>query len=362
MGIVLSTEITPPTHKALGEALLLAEEILKNIELSEVSLTVVMLKASRLARLLNDHPHQIAFQYEASGYPSTPTGVSAPVWKAAKTAGRIYKTKDKDQINERAYLESTESLERLIETCTHSLVAAVDADVSISSANPSQYVSTPFGNTIERNQLRDSIQRATLRLSSRRGFVHNYVSSKFDELRFSGIADDIFSRMRQSADDKVAQFVPQAVQKFNAIYENLASDNSEDWSNAVHSCRRILQDLADALYPARADLIKDVNGKQKTIKLGVDNYINRLIAYIQEKEDSDRFLAIVGSNLSFIGDRLDASFQAAQKGSHAIIATKLEADRYVVYTYMLVADILSLETVPQINSSDKESISKKALN
>ena len=34
------------------------------------------------------------------------------------------------------------------------------------------------------------------------------------------------------------------IKKFTSVYSNLLSENDEDWSNAVHSCRRILQDLA----------------------------------------------------------------------------------------------------------------------
>jgi hypothetical protein len=49
----------------------------------------------------------------------------------------------------------------------------------------------------------------------------------------------------------------------------------------------------------------------------------------------------VGSHLEFIGERLDSVFQAAQKGSHGVV-DKAEADRYVVYTYLIVGDILSL--------------------
>jgi len=131
------------------------------------------------------------------------------------------------------------------------------------------------------------------------------------------------------------------VQKLSAVYENLTSDNAEDWSNAVHSCRRILQDLADAIYPQREDAVIEVGGKPKTIKLGPDNYANRIIAFLRENSQSERFEAIVGSHLSYIGERLDSVFQAAQKGSHSTV-TRDEADRYVVYTYLVVGDVLSL--------------------
>lgn len=87
----------------------------------------------------------------------------------------------------------------------------------------------------------------------------------------------------------------------------------------------------------------DLGGnKPRTIKLGPDNYINRLIAYVEENTDSKRFEEIVGSHMKYLGERLDAIFQAAQKGSHDVISTREEADRYVIYTYLVVGDILSL--------------------
>ena len=99
--------------------------------------------------------------------------------------------------------------------------------------------------------------------------------------------------------------------------------------------------------PAERDISQDkpttrmVDGKPKEISLGADQYINRLIAYIEDSSESSRFREIVGSHLRYIGDRLDALFKAAQKGSHSTV-TQEEADRCVVYTYLIVEDILSL--------------------
>jgi hypothetical protein len=70
--------------------------------------------------------------------------------------------------------------------------------------------------------------------------------------------------------------------------------------------RRVLQDLADSLYPARDDVVKKIDGKDTTIKLGADAYINRIVAYCEENADSERFKEIVGSHMGFLGDRLDA--------------------------------------------------------
>lgn len=59
----------PVDAKTLEEALQLNKEILDAIELETASLSSCMLKASRLARLLNDFEHEEIFIYENSGYP-----------------------------------------------------------------------------------------------------------------------------------------------------------------------------------------------------------------------------------------------------------------------------------------------------
>ncbi|NTG98913.1 hypothetical protein G6L95_06645 [Agrobacterium rhizogenes] len=331
-------ETIPASRQALSEALALAEVILQNIELSELPLAQIVLKASRLARLLNDYDYQKIFEYEASGYPSEPDGMPLDIWRLTQKSGRTYLSKEKEKQVELAYTGSVSSLEDDIESGRRRIDAARDPNLSLSSANPHQIVANPLGNLMEREAAAKSASQATKRLAARRGFVHSYVSGRYYELKFSNVAGDIFSRIRESVDTDIGAVVPSAIQKFSAIYENLTSDNAEDWSNAVHSCRRLLQDLADALFPGGPDRTKG----SKTIKMGADNYINRLIAFVEDKSDSDRFNAIVGSSLGFMGDRLDAVFQAAQKGSHSTITSREEADRYVLYTYMILGDIISL--------------------
>lgn len=129
------------------------------------------------------------------------------------------------------------------------------------------------------------------------------------------------------------------------IYDYLKSDKPEQWSDAVHDCRRILKDLADALFPPRPQpRPKIIQGKKIEIKLCDEDYINRLICFIEDNSQSESFEEIVGSHLDFIGNRLDSIYHAASKGSHADITSREEADRYVVYTYMIVGDILSLRS------------------
>jgi hypothetical protein len=314
----------PSNSDVYKEALALAEQGLRELELSEASLSSIALKASRIARITGDYEMQSIMLYEVGGYPAGPSAVDKDIWKAAERAGRVYKKIDEDGEEKRyAKLESIESMESIVLANKELLKCA-------------QY-------PMERTRASNSITSTAKMIGKRRSFIYQYLSDIYYELKYSIATGDSFSRIRSNVDSNIAELIPNSLKKFTAIYDNLESENSEDWSNAVHSCRRVLQDLADALYPAREDVTKKINGKDRTIKLGPDAYINRLIAYAEEHSDSARFQEIVGAHMGFLGERLDSVFQAAQKGSHAEIVTRSEADRYVVYTYMVVGDLLSLK-------------------
>ena len=334
-----------PNRQALEEALRLSEELLKNIELGEIPLTQITLRACRLARLLNEFDTQQMFEYEASGYPTESNVVPPEPWRLALAAGRRFLIQDPKtkEPREYVYTESIGELEEALRVAEASLAAAQDRDVSVSSANPQQFVWSPIGNAFERLTIRQSIAQTAKRIASRRALLHRYALIKHYELKFSGIAADAFSRIRDRVTSRIGATVPEAVRRFAAIHENLVSDNPEDWSNAVHSCRRTLLDLADAVYPAReSDRMDVVNGKERRIRLGKEQYINRIICFVEERSSSTRFQQVVGSHLSFLGDRLDSIAQSASKGTHTTIVSREEADRYVVYTYMLIGDVLTL--------------------
>jgi hypothetical protein len=334
-----------PSKQALAEALELSSEILRNLELSEMPLENIALKTVRLARLLNDSEIQEIMQYEVSGYPSTPDGIEPRIQQLVERANRIYVQRDTStkKAKQVVLLGSISQLEHLIRSSEIALGAAKDPSISISSANPHQYVSGGIVNREERRWFQEMISLSSARLATRRGFIYQYVLQRHYELKYSGIVDDIFTRIRDRVDGQIGMVVPGAIKKLSAVYESLASDNPENWANAVHSCRRILQELADAVFPLTDESRTTwVNGKEQQIKLGQDHYTNRIIAFVEDNSDSDRFEEIVGSHLKYLGERLDSVFQAAQKGSHSEVVSRQEADRYVIYTYLLVGDILSL--------------------
>ncbi|MGB6328254.1 MAG: hypothetical protein WBF48_04965 [Halarcobacter sp.] len=320
----------------LEQALQLSEEILSNIELSNAPLSTIMLKASRLARLLDDFEYQKIFQFENSGYPSTHNGLKPEIMDILKKVNRNYVSEDG---KERAHIKSIESYEQDIELAKDELSGVNNVLVALSTSN-----AAPSYRREESNKqliIKRRLRTATDILSSRKSFIYNFALEKNYELKYSQLNNNIFERTQLKVDGVMMHIIPETIKKFTSVYSNLLSENDEDWSNAVHSCRRILQDLADEIYPAREP--KELPSGRK-INLGVEQYINRLITYIEEHSESGRFEEIVGSNLSYMGERLDSIFNATQKGSHKVISTQEEADRYVIYTYLLVGDILRLKT------------------
>ncbi|MBV9881489.1 MAG: hypothetical protein JO276_00600 [Sphingomonadaceae bacterium] len=316
----------------------LAEEILADIELSRTPLNVVMLKCSRLARFLADDENLTLFRYEAGGYPSSPDGVDAHAFELGRKSGRVRKVEHKGEVSERMDTSSVETLEQQLEAAKLALAAATDRDVSVASANPTQFVMAPPGNANERRVHATNITEIAKKISMSRAYAHEYAAAALYQIRFSNVASTFFDRVRNDIDRKMVELIPAGIQKTSSITDNLRSDNPEDWANAVHSCRRLLQDLADALFPPQEPRVKG----SKSIHLGPDNYINRLVCYIEDKKGSGRYSEIVGSTLAYIGERLDSVFKAAQKGSHAQIESREEAERYVIYTFLTVGDIMAL--------------------
>jgi len=287
------------------------------------------MRAGRIARLMNEPDFEAIFRYEVGGYPPGEHGLDAETWRLAGIANRYFmQLNSKTNKSERfAYLESIETIAESVKSGRERLAVSGDRESD-------QRV---MGNAFERMALTSAIETNVRRLSARRALLYDYLFSRYHQLRYSGITADAFTRLRTGVDTRIAQHVPVAVQQFDSVYANLQSENPEDWANAVHSCRRILENLADSLFPASSERVKD----GKTIKLGPKNYKNRLLCYAEDRSGSGTFNAVVGSTLAFLEDRLDALFDAANKGTHAGIS-KNDADRYVIYTYLVIGDILSL--------------------
>ncbi len=323
----------------IKECTALSEEILKNIELSEIPLSNIILKGLRLCRLLGDADGILLFTFEASGYPENKDGsMTSDAWRISKIAGRRYFQKEENgERIEYAHLALVSQIERNIDTGKLRIQAAQD---------PASYSGdmTPLAigyikNGKERQIIARDVSDQTKWIGKISGSLYNYVLDIYNKLQYGNIMEDIFTKSRLSVNTTLMTLCPEAIKKFISVYDSMDSENPEDWANAIHSCRRILNDFADSIYPPSDEPIKLENGK--TVKVGKDQYINRLVQFISSKSISETYATVVGSDLRSIGERLDAINNAVCKGTHSSL-TKDEASRYLIHTYLLIGDIIQL--------------------
>ncbi|UOZ04636.1 hypothetical protein [Amycolatopsis sp. WQ 127309] len=314
-------------------ALTLAEEILSDIELSRLPAPQIVRKASRLARLSDDVDAVDWLSQEVSGFDLVNDKLTASGIRAAKRSRREAKTSSEEG-GPTYWSSNLNRLQADIDAGKIHLQAAIDRDLSISSANPKQVVVSPPGNAKERVAISNTIRRSEELLGRIVGSVYIYVSKKEIELRFGAAIEDAFTTVRNEVDGRIAQLAPSAATKLSAAFENAASGNPEHWANAASACRRLLKAIADELrHPG-----EPVDGRPMTD----DKYINRLIDWIVSQHAvGDTLKDVVTSDLEDFGKRIDAFDDAGHKGAHAEV-TKYEASRFITGAYLLIGDILRL--------------------
>lgn len=92
-------------------------------------------------------------------------------------------------------------------------------------------------------------------------------------------------------------------------------------------------DIADSVFPAQKDEWKDRNGKSR--KVGVDQYKNRLLAYLADLGESSGTYTLLETELNHLASRLDIIYEKTCKGVHVDV-TQEEARLSVIHTYLFI--------------------------
>jgi len=174
------------------------------------------------------------------------------------------------------------------------------------------------------------VERATHR-------VFAYLCTVERDLSYIGVNADIFERHRRRAESFLAKIAPQVLDQFTAAYRRAREDDAESKTHALTTCRRILESVADVVYPPRPEPVVDSGGK--TRKVGAENYVNRLWMFASEAMSGSTQSKLLLAALGDFGARIDAVYSQANKGVHANV-TQAEVDTCVMQTYLLAGEIL----------------------
>lgn len=182
----------------------------------------------------------------------------------------------------------------------------------------------------------------------------NYVRHKayelatrlYNKIALTEAPKTAFDILKEAVEDKLLDLNTELAEKLMIAFNRVKSDNPEEWSQALATCRRFIEELADSLYrPSN----KKLNGRT----LGEQQYVNRIWAFMDEVIESDTNKELAKAHVDFIGSYIQRIQKQTNKGVHSKL-TRVEAVKAVFHTYLIVADILDY--------LDKEKAVKENLN
>jgi AbiTii len=241
----------------------LALEILEDAEMSRTSVEAPVMKASRLARLVDDEEAIDWLYYERFGYNDSDK-ISL---KYLALTNRFV-----DVPMKTAYYGSIITQEAVIEGQQHQL------DV-VKNFNPSgEWAATHFANQQnEAAKLTNTICAARRILSAVRAQVQEFATRIYYEKLFSHQAETIFVQYQNEVDTLLSITAKTAFARLPQAFERLGAGDPESISHALTTCRRVIDSFTDAVFTARADPARI--GEQD-IKVGAHEIRNRLRAYV----------------------------------------------------------------------------------
>lgn len=295
----------------------LSRELLDDIELGQLPSDKLLLKCSRLARLAGSEDIRSWIGYEMEGY------------NASDKLSLEYMTKTgrwTERKENKGYWIPLAQIEANIETSKWRLeagkISGVSGDASIGAIH-----------VLARNQ--SDISSTITKLSGIRsrviGLLHVFVTNVYYERIFANVAGTTFDRYKAGVDALIAEKAGSVLNKIPSVIDRLQDGKDEDISQALTTCRRIIESFADAIYPPKAESVK-IAGNE--LSLDASKHKNRLNAYIAERTDSDARRTKLRQNINNVYDRVCA-------GVHSDV-TGEEAFSLFLNVYLLLGEILHL--------------------
>lgn len=300
------------------EAIRVADELLADIELKRLKASEVVLKASRLARLVGHTELTEFLGFERSGYP---TDGSAGTW-----IGRAGRWADKEKNT--FYTVSIAKVEGHVESARQAI------DALRGGGNYSGEMLIPASRDHDSRILQSSSNLGTwIGICGQVvATVYNMITEIYHELLFSELQASLFADTQEKVDGSLAAASGTALEKIERISDRLRDGDPESVSQALTTCRRLIDSSADYVFPARDELYKI--GDEVDLKVGTQQVLNRLQAHTHACGASKSRRDRLRRTLSDLYARCSA-------GTHAEVTID-EARFIFLQTYIALGEILTL--------------------
>ncbi|PES81032.1 DNA uptake protein [Bacillus cereus] len=183
--------------------------------------------------------------------------------------------------------------------------------------------------------------------------AHQEAGILYTKIAYTDSAQTAFDILKGEVDDRLLDLNPELAEQLMLSFKSVSTDNPEEWSQALTTCRRFIEGLADELFPP---IDEDVNGR----KLGKTQYINRLWAFMDKSIESKSNKDLAKAHVDILGIYLQRVHKLSNKGVHAGLERE-EAVKTVFHTYLMVADILKYLDPSIQTKQDKLNINTASL-
>ncbi|HBI8871011.1 ComEA family DNA-binding protein [Acinetobacter baumannii] len=314
-----------------AEALKIIEEGLKEIESKTGSVTVGVQKLSRAARLLNRESIYAWAELQLAN----PMYLN-PVRNALEKIQEISEL-EKDQRDYTQAKKFIDNIEKLGLDYKTQVSPMYGYKLSTASGgfNSVNFIEQTFEDLLKNKRPNDG-RRSKVNLNAHlnliKNLTHKYLCDLHDELKFSGTITSSFDLLKNAVDDRLLDLDPEIAEQLMLAFKSVSSSNKEEWSHALTTCRRLLESLADKLYPA-SDL---VIGK-RTFKQS--QFVNRLWQFMNDSIESESNRELAQAHVNFLGSWLEKTNKLTNKGVHDDVS-QLEATKALFHLYLMLADLL----------------------
>jgi len=177
-------------------------------------------------------------------------------------------------------------------------------------------------------------------LNNLRNEIYRKTTSILLESKYEKMESDIFEETRETVNKRLHEICPKTLNKLMETYEDMVQSRTPlDLQQIALACRIVLKDFADTVYPPSNQTLIGADEKKHNLK--DDDYVNRILAYVQKNTHSDSDDEFMQSSLNYLANFLFSINKLANVGTHNE-RSKEHAKRCVVYTYLILGDIINL--------------------
>jgi len=296
----------------------LSRELLDDIELSRIDTERLLLKCSRLARLAGTEEAQEWIKLEMQGY-NTSSNLSLRYM--SKTGRWTDKEKQLGHWGPLSQHEAAISAYKAkIAACQ---LPSISGDaILLATARIMNEINSATASINQLSKIRGRVL----------GLLHTFVTEIYYQREFASLAENIFEGYKKDVDVLIASSAGEVLNKIPSIINRLSENDEEGVSQALVTCRRIIESFADAIYPP-TDAVLDLGGGN-VLKLDASKHQNRINAFIHERTDSKSRKMKLRQNLSNLFDRVST-------GVHKDVTSE-EAYSLFLNVYLFLGEVLHI--------------------